>query len=110
MKQNKTKTIAVRVTEGEYQFLEDKAHNQGVKISQLLRKAVKVAPPDRIVPKVNRVTYQRLGEIQQLVEELESSQLKNELLDRVITLRREMSGHQPSQSISGPWPSLFLNY
>lgn len=92
MKRNKTKTVAVRLTDLEYQFLQHKAESKGLNISQLMRRAVMVESSDRIVPEVNRLTYQRLGQLQESLPDLEPNQ-RVEVLEREIRqLRLEVLG------------------
>ena len=92
MKRNKTKTVAVRLTDLEYQFLKHKAENKGLNISQLMRRAVMGESSDRIVPEVNRLTYQRLGQLQESLTDLEPNQRVEALEREIRQLRLEVLG------------------
>lgn len=92
MKRNKTKTVAVRLTDLEYQFLKHKAENKGLNISQLMRQAVMVESSDRIVPEVNRLTYQQLGQLQESLSDLEPNQRVEAIEREIRQLRLEVLG------------------
>ena len=89
---NKQKTIATRVTQQEYEQLKQDASRLGISISGLVRLAVIQKPYQKIVPEINRRTYQRLGELQRELGRLEPSEKVRALEDEMRQLRLEMLG------------------
>ena len=93
MKQKRAgKILTTRVTDSEHQQLQAKAKRLGLTVSRLLHDLALSERDWLILPEVNRLTYQKLGEIQQMVQDLEPSELK-ELIDlKVRELRQELIG------------------
>ena len=88
----KNRTIATRLTEEEYSGLMEDAARLGMSISGLVRLAVIQKQYQKIVPEINRRTYQRLGELQRELGSLEPSEQVRALEDEMRQLRLEMLG------------------